>query len=82
VAILENRKPVMLDLVKHGKALAETTGDPDVLEKVAYVNQRFDVMEGKSNEKEAFLDKVSRCYLMLLSVIDVIYWKNGDLYIY
>lgn len=61
MAILENRKPVVLELVKHGKALAETTGDPDVLEKVASVNQRYDVLESKSNEKEAFLDKVRHC---------------------
>ena len=49
----------MRDLAKHGKALAETTGDPEPLETVAAVNQRFNVIEGKSLEKAAFLDKVS-----------------------
>lgn len=59
LAVLENRKPVLRDLVKHGKALAEQTGDPQPLETVAAVTQRFNETEDKSHEKEAFLDKVS-----------------------
>jgi len=59
VAVLENRKPTVRDLIKHGKSLAETTGDPQPLEKVAAVSQRFNEIECKSLEKEAFLDKVS-----------------------
>lgn len=60
MAVLDNRKPVVREMVKHGKSLAETTGDPEPLEKVATVSQKFNETESKSHEKEAFLDKVSK----------------------
>lgn len=55
--MLDNRKPDLQDLNKHGKALTEKTGSPEIQEKVTAVNQKYNVLKVNLDEREDLLEK-------------------------
>ena len=57
--MLNNRKPLLNDFNKHGKALAEKTGSPDVPDKLAAVNQKYDTLTAQLQEREDLLEKIA-----------------------
>ena len=58
IVLMNNRRPELKDLEKHGKALTEKTGSPEWQEKAVAVQQKYNTMETKLHEREYVMEKI------------------------